>query len=63
MTTITRTQLKTRRVSELEHLRAKAALLDDLVELIEDKYLGYLMKITENEKNISLLKAKKLLVE
>jgi len=35
--------------------------LDELVELIEDRYLGYLMKLTEKEKNIPLKKAKKLL--
>jgi len=33
--------------------------LDELVEFIEDKYLGYLMQATEKEKNISLSRAKK----
>jgi hypothetical protein len=50
---------------KLEELKIKASILDELVELlvelIEDRYLGYLMKLTEKEKNISLKKAKKLL--
>jgi len=50
---------------KLEELKLKASILDELVELlvelIEDRYLGYLMKLTEKEKNISLKKAKKLL--
>lgn len=47
--------------SGLARLRAKAAILDELIELIEEKYLGYLMKTTEKEKNIPLSKAKRLL--
>ncbi len=46
---------------ELEELKIKASILDELVELIEDRYLGYLMKLAEKEKNIPLKKAKKLL--
>jgi len=46
---------------KLEELKIKASILDELVELIEDRYLGYLMKLAEKEKNISLKKAKKLL--
>ncbi len=46
---------------KLEELKVKASILDELVELIEDRYLGYLMKLTEKEKNIPLEKAKKLL--
>jgi hypothetical protein len=46
---------------KLEELKVKASILDELVELIEDRYLGYLMKLTEKEKNITLKKAKKLL--
>jgi hypothetical protein len=46
---------------KLEELKVKASILDELVELIEDRYLGYLMKLTEKEKNIPLKKAKKLL--
>jgi len=45
----------------LEELKIKASILDELVELIEDRYLGYLMKLAEKEKNIPLKKAKKLL--
>jgi len=51
---------KTRREPELE-LRMKADLLDELMMLIEEKLFGYLMKTSEKEKNIPLLKAKKLL--
>jgi hypothetical protein len=43
---------------KLEELKIKASILDELVELIEDRYLGYLMKLTEKEKNIPLKKAK-----
>ena len=57
----TNTLIKNKRNSEIDELRAKAAILDTLVELIDDKYLGYLMKSTEKEKNIPLGKAKKLL--
>jgi len=35
--------------------------LDELEELIEEKMIGCLMKISEKEKNIPLSKAKKLL--
>lgn len=52
---------KTKNGSEIKTLRTKAAILDELVEFIEDKYLGYLMSATEKEKNFSLAKAKKLL--
>jgi hypothetical protein len=45
---------------KLEELKVKASILDELVELIEDRYLGYLMKLTEKEKNIPLKKAKKI---
>ena len=54
------TAVKTKREPELE-LRIKAELLDELMELIEEKLLGYLMKTSEKEKNIPLSKAKKLL--
>lgn len=43
---------------KIEQLQTKAAILDDLVEFIEDKYLGHLMRITEKEPNIPLKKAK-----
>ncbi|MEK7181005.1 MAG: hypothetical protein AAB738_01555 [Patescibacteria group bacterium] len=42
-------------------LLVKAEILDELVELIEDKYLGFLMRSTEKEKNISLKKVRPLL--
>ena len=41
---------------EIKKLRMKAAILDELMELIEDKYLGQLMRLTEKEKNVPLLK-------
>ena len=56
----TQTEVKTRRGSDLE-LRVKADLLDELMELIEEKMLGYLMKTSEKEKNIPLSRVKKLL--
>ncbi len=42
-------------------LRVKAKLFDEVVALIEEKYLSELMRKTEKESNISLTKAKKLL--
>jgi len=56
------TQIKTKTKNcEIEQLKTKAAILDELVEFIEDKYTGLLMNKTEKEKNISLSRAKKLL--
>jgi hypothetical protein len=52
---------KIRNNSEITTLRTKAAILDDLVEFIENKYLGYMMSATEKGKNISLAKVKKML--
>ena len=43
---------------EIEQLQTKAAILDDLMEFIEDKQLGYLMRIAEKEPNISIKKQK-----
>lgn len=60
MLTITR-EKKAINKEEIEQLQTKAAILDDLVELIEDKYLGHLMRITEKEANFSLKKAKTML--
>lgn len=47
--------------SALDELRAKAALFDEMVEIIGDHYLGRLMQKTEKELNISLSEAKKRL--
>lgn len=55
------TLLKTKKDSKFETLRTKAAIFDELVELIEEKYFGYLMNVAEKEKNIPLSLAKKLL--
>lgn len=60
MLTITREKKEINK-KEIEQLQTKAAILDDLVEFIEDKYLGYLMVTTEKELNISLKKAKTML--
>ena len=46
---------------QVEKLQEKASLLDELLSLIEDKYLGDLMKEVEEEENIPLSKAKTLL--
>jgi hypothetical protein len=50
-----------RSVVDVEELQKKADLFDELVGVIEDKYLGSLMEETEGEKNIPLSKAKKML--
>lgn len=60
MLTITR-EKKAINKKEIEQLQTKATILDDLVEFIEDKYLGHLMITTEKELNISLKKAKTML--
>ena len=57
MLTITREKRAINK-KEIERLQTKAAILDDLMEFIENKYLGQLMSITEKEPNISLKKAK-----
>ena len=46
---------------ETQKLKIKASILDELIELIEDRYFGYLMKLAEEEINIPLKKAKRLL--
>ena len=46
---------------EIEELKVKASILDELIDLIEDRYFGYLMKLAEKEKNIPLKKAKKFI--
>ena len=57
MLTITREEKEINK-KEIEQLQTKTAILDDLIEFIENKYLGQLMSITEKEPNISLKKAK-----
>lgn len=52
-----------RNTIDVEELQKKADLFDELVGVIEDKYLGSLMEETEGEKNIPLSKAKKMLRE
>lgn len=59
----TRILEKTTKNLETKELETKAAILDELLEFIEDKYLAYLMNITEKEDSISLPKAKKMLKE
>ena len=49
------------KTDKIEELKLKAAIFDELTDLIEEKYFAYLMKLTEKEPNISLKKAKKLL--
>ena len=50
-----------RKKTNMEQLRTKAALFDEMIGLIEDKYLAYLMKSTETESAIPLSQARKLL--
>lgn len=42
-------------------VRVKAALFDELLEVFEEKHFAQAMKKTEHEKNIPMIKAKKLL--
>lgn len=60
MLTITK-EKKTINKKEIEQLQTKAAIFDDLMEFIEDKYLGHSMFVTEKEPNISFKKAKTML--
>jgi hypothetical protein len=46
---------------DIKELKAKAALLDELLELIEEKGLAFFMAATERELNIPLRRAKNLL--
>ncbi len=46
---------------KIENLRMKAELFDEVVELIEQRYLGELMRESEKERNISLVRARRLL--
>ena len=43
---------------KIENLRMKAELFDEVVELIEQRYLGELMRESEKERNISLVRAR-----
>jgi hypothetical protein len=45
----------------LETLRRKASFSEEILAFIEDRYFGYLMEKTEEEKNIPLSQAKKAL--
>ncbi len=56
-----KTSEKNKKEFEIERLKTKAAVLDELMEFIEDKYLGLLMQKTEKEKNTPLARAKKML--
>lgn len=49
------------KVKGIKQLQIKAALFDELMAFLEDKYLGYLMDSVEKEKNIPILKAKKMM--
>lgn len=44
-------------INEIEKLEQKAAFFDELIEFIEDKGLGYLMKEAEDEESIPFDKA------
>ena len=58
MATASKQKIKKEKFYEL---KAKAALLDELLELIEEKHFGHAMAAVENERNIPLTRAKKLL--
>jgi len=45
----------------VKDLEKKATFLKELLSFVEDKALGFLMEKTEEENNISLSEAKKLL--
>jgi len=45
----------------VESLEKKASFLEELLVFVEDKYLGDLMEKTEEEENIPLPEAKRIL--
>lgn len=45
----------------VKDLEKKASFLEEILEIIEEKILGYLMETAEKEKNIPLTEVKKLL--
>ena len=59
MVTITK-QKKIQQV-DLNELKFKADLFDEVMEVMEDKCLGYLMKSVENEPDVPLAKARKIM--
>lgn len=45
----------------LETLQRKASFSEEILAFIEDRYFGYLMEKTEEEKSIPLSRVKKIL--
>jgi len=58
---IKNTNQEKQKVGEFEKFKMKAVILDELLEFIEERYFGYLMKNTETEPTLSLSKAKKFI--
>jgi len=44
-----------------ENLKRKASFLDEILDIIEDKYLGYLMEKVESDEDVSFSEAEKLM--
>ena len=47
--------------SRAEDLERKALFLEEILDVIEDKYLGHLMEKAENDEDISFPDAEKLM--
>lgn len=58
---VAKTRVEARKSDEQMELQVKAKILDEVVELIEDTYLGSLMRLSEKEQSIPLKKARQLL--
>jgi hypothetical protein len=56
--TISKNLIKKR---EIKQLQIKAALFDELIIFLEDKFLGYLMESVEKERNLSISRAKRMM--
>jgi len=55
-------ETKTQKPSkEIKELQIKARILDELFEFLEERYLGYLMALAEEEPKVPLSKARKLM--
>ncbi|MBI5220909.1 MAG: hypothetical protein HY978_03720 [Candidatus Liptonbacteria bacterium] len=57
MSVLTSPKTRSTATSVSEQFRIKAGLLDEILELIEDRYLGQLMRQAEKEKNVPLCRA------
>lgn len=61
MRTRVKTKILNTKLNKHSELEMKAAFFDEIIKMMEDKTLGYMMSVTEKEKNISAKEADELL--